>query len=254
MTFAEYEERLKADPEYNPFMDSNLTHEEASALVDAMLDKQSSEFYEEVPHARSVLDWVNSDIPRIKNNFDDNKKAEFINWLKSGLNDHDINELPDWPWKDFLDLWNLYEDKTPVEFMFDEEESDTPIEFIRNEEVSDVNGDGDTDVVAADTDNNGKKDAAVVTADSKEEAKDGLKEAIDTVKEDADTPDVDSTGTAEIDEEEKDDSDSDSKDNKRSKRALNDYIASDKKEKDVEGTCSDASLKNIMSSLLNYRY
>lgn len=101
----------------------------------------------------------------------------------------------------------------------------------------DANGDGDTDVVATDTDDNGKEDTAIVTAESLEEAKEGIKEAVDMVKDDNDSNDeedeedkeieVDSTGTAKL---------------------------SDEKEKDVKGTCYDVNMKNIMSSLLNHRY
>lgn len=102
-------------------------------------------------------------------------------------------------------------------------------------DTKDVNGDGDTDVVTADTNGNGEKDTAVVTADSEPEKR----EAVKAAKEDLglDKKDKTSTGKTkgELEDEPKE------KD-----------VVSDEKKKDM--TCSDATQKNIMAALLDHRF
>lgn len=103
------------------------------------------------------------------------------------------------------------------------------------EDTEDVNGDGDTDVVTADTNGNGEKDTAVVTADSEPEKK----EAVKAAKEDLglDKEDKTSTGKTkgELEDEPKESD-----------------VVSDEKKKDM--TCSDATQKNIMAALLDHRF
>lgn len=96
----------------------------------------------------------------------------------------------------------------------------------------DVNGDGDTDVVTADTNGNGEKDTAVVTADSEPEKK----EAIKAAKEDLGLDKKDKTSTGKTKGELEKDKD----------------VVSDEKKKDM--TCSDATQKNIMAALLDHRF
>ena len=194
----------------------------------------------------------------------------------NAFHDWAIDKYPGtFPAEDDMEAWGKFtEDNTPFMRYLGALQGVYPFEEESVTE-SDVNGDGDTDVTAVDTDDNGKEDTAVVTADSKEEAKEGIKDAVDTVKGDTEETEVDSTGTAEVDDSDEYDSDEyDTKEgSKRNKKALTDYTdysddivpdykLSDKKAKDTKGTCyddsaytcSDESMKNVMSSLLNYRY
>ena len=99
-------------------------------------------------------------------------------------------------------------------------------------DTEDVNGDGDTDVVTADTNGNGEKDTAVVTADSEPEKK----EAVKAAKEDLGLDKKDKTSTGKTKGELEKDKD----------------VVSDEKKKDM--TCSDATQKNIMAALLDHRF
>lgn len=117
----------------------------------------------------------------------------------------------------------------------------------KNVTTEDVNGDGDTDVVTADTNGNGKKDTAVVTADSEPEKK----EAVKAAKEDLglDKKDKTSTGKTkgELEDKPKMGPAPWTDDYKKTKN-----VVSDEKKKDM--TCSDATQKNIMAALLDHRF
>ena len=97
---------------------------------------------------------------------------------------------------------------------------------------SDANGDGDTDVITADTDGNGKPDTAVVAGDDAKEEK----EAVKAAKEDLGLDGDDDTSTGKKKKELEED---------------NTYVLSDKKQKD---TCSDSRQKNILSALSELRF
>lgn len=122
----------------------------------------------------------------------------------------------------------------------------------------DVNGDGDTDVVTADTNGNGEKDTAVVTADSEPEKK----EAVKAAKEDLGLDKEDKTSTGKTKGELEDDKKSAKEirdERTKSYGPMREYhdmddkdVVSDEKKKDM--TCSDATQKNIMAALLDHRF
>ncbi len=139
--------------------------------------------------------------------FEDQRSDYILSHFSGDLPEDDSDES----WESF------YAKGSPFSTYYDEMLKKYPNPFIK----SDVNGDGDVDVLAVDTDDNDKVDAAIVAADSKSEAKEGIKEAVKAVKEDdEDTSkndvDIDSTGTASL--------------------------------------TDDNVGKNIMSSLLNHKY
>ena len=105
-------------------------------------------------------------------------------------------------------------------------------EWLSKHHYVDTNGDGDTDVITADTNGNGKPDTAVVAGDDAKEEK----EAVKAAKEDLGLDGDDDTSTGKKNKELEDD---------------NADVLSDKKQKD---TCSDSRQKNIISALSELRF
>jgi hypothetical protein len=105
-------------------------------------------------------------------------------------------------------------------------------EWLSKHHYVDTNGDGDTDVITADTNGNGKPDTAVVAGDDAKEEK----EAVKAAKEDLGLDGDDDTSTGKKKKELEDD---------------NADVLSDKKQKD---TCSDSRQKNIISALSELRF